>query len=78
MANKSVYTRVGRLSAIITILPAAMAAGWLMGYFLVDRWFGTFPWGTILLLFLGAGAGFYEIYKILTVDSNDSPSDQEH
>jgi ATP synthase protein I len=78
MGNKSVDARLGRLSAIITILPSAMAAGWLLGYFLVDRWFGTFPWGTILFLFLGAGAGFYEIYKILTVDPSDSPSDQDH
>ena len=78
MGNKSVYAGMGRLSAIITILPSAMAAGWFLGYFLVDRWLDTFPWGTIFCLFLGAGAGFYEIYKILTEDSSDSTSDQEH
>ena len=78
MGNKSVYAGMGRLSAIITILPSAMAAGWLLGYFLVDRWLGTFPWGTMLFLFLGAGAGFYEIYKILTVDPSESSTDQKH
>jgi len=78
MGNKSVYAGMGRLSAIITILPSAMAAGWLLGYFLVDRWLGTFPWGTILCLFLGAGAGFYEIYKILTVDPSESSTDHKH
>ena len=50
-----------------------MAAGWLLGYFVIDRWFGTFPWGTVALLFIGAGAGFYEIFKILIADESDHP-----
>ncbi len=56
---------LARFSAIITILPASMAAGWILGYFLVDRVLQTFPWGSILLTLFGAGAGFYEIVRIL-------------
>lgn len=59
---------LARFSAIITILPASMAAGWIMGYFLVDRTLDMFPWGSILFTLLGAGAGFYEIVKILVPD----------
>jgi hypothetical protein len=66
--DKSFYTRLGRLSAIITILPASMGAGWIVGYFLVDRVFGLFPWGSVVLTLLGAGAGFYEIVRLLMAD----------
>ncbi len=56
---------LARLSAIITILPASMAAGWIIGYYLVDKTLHTFPWGSLVLTLLGAGAGFFEIVKIL-------------
>jgi F0F1-type ATP synthase assembly protein I len=56
---------LARLSSIITLLPAAMAAGWLMGFYLVDPYLRTFPWGSIILTLFGAGAGFYEIFRIL-------------
>ena len=45
-----------------------MAAGWLFGRFVFDRFLPTYPWGTIGFIFLGAGAGFYEIVKILALD----------
>jgi F0F1-type ATP synthase assembly protein I len=45
-----------------------MAAGWLFGYFVFDRFLATYPWGTIGFTFLGAGAGFYEIIQILKSD----------
>lgn len=64
--EKSFWARLGRLSAIITILPASMAAGWIMGHFLLDRPLGWFPWGGVLFTLLGAVAGFYEILRLLT------------
>lgn len=66
MPDSSFYDKLGRLSAIVTILPSSMGAGWLLGYYLVDRNFGTFPWGGIVATLLGAGAGFYEIFRLLT------------
>jgi F0F1-type ATP synthase assembly protein I len=63
--HSNFYAAIGRLSAIITIIPASMAGGWIMGHYLVDRFLGTGPWGGIVCLFLGAGAGFYEITKLL-------------
>ncbi len=56
---------LARLSAIITILPASMAAGWIIGYYLVDQNLHVFPWGSLVLTLLGAGAGFFEIVRIL-------------
>jgi F0F1-type ATP synthase assembly protein I len=73
MAEKSIYARMGRLSAIVMILPASMAGGWIGGYYLIDNNFQTYPWGSLILAFLGAGAGFYEIFKILTLDQRKIP-----
>jgi F0F1-type ATP synthase assembly protein I len=68
MPNASFYARIGRLSSIIFILPSSMAVGGLLGYFVVDRYFGMYPWGTVVFVLLGAAAGFWEIIKILVLD----------
>ena len=66
--RRSPGANLARLSGIIMILPASMAAGWVMGYFLLDSSLHIFPWGSIVLTLLGAGAGFYEIMRILAPD----------
>ena len=68
MPNASFYYRIGRLSSIIFILPGCMAVGGLLGYYIIDRYLGVYPWGTVVLVLLGAAAGFYEIVKILILD----------
>lgn len=65
---ESAAARMARLSAIITILPASMAAGWVLGYYLADRPLKIFPWGGIIGTLIGAGAGFYEIVALLVRD----------
>ncbi len=70
---------LARLSAIVTVLPASMAAGWLLGYVVVDRLLHAYPWGSIFGTMLGAGAGFYEIIRILMPPKDRKPSpDDEH
>lgn len=68
MADPSYYSRIGRLSSIVLVLPSSMAVGWFFGHFVFDRFLSTYPWGTIGFIFLGAGAGFYEIIQILKSD----------
>jgi F0F1-type ATP synthase assembly protein I len=46
-----------------------MAVGGSLGYYIVDRYLDTYPWGMITLILLGAAAGFYEIFRILAQDS---------
>jgi len=72
MGRQSLYSRMARLSAIITILPASMTAGWFLGFYVIDWPFGTYPWGTISATLIGAGAGFYEIIRILEIDRRES------
>lgn len=68
MPDTSFYARIGRLSAIILILPSSMAGGWILGYYVVDHFLNSYPWGSLIFTFLGAGAGLYEIMRILTAD----------
>ena len=39
----------------------ATGLGWVL-----DRWLGTRPWGTIVLFFLGVGAGMLSVYRAVT------------
>src|ERR1700732_3526755 len=43
-------------------LVVAVAVGGFVGWAL-DRWLGTRPWGVIVLLFLGIGAGMVNVYR---------------
>ena len=51
---------VGRIA---TELVAGVAVGGLIGW-LLDNWLGTTPWFMIGLLFLGAGAGMMNIWRL--------------
>ena len=59
---------MGRLSAIILVIPSSMAGGWILGRYIIDHFLGTYPWGTIAFIFIGAAAGFYEVVRILMAD----------
>jgi F0F1-type ATP synthase assembly protein I len=69
--NRTGVEMIGRLSGIILILPGAMAAGWILGYYVLDRYLHTSPWGGIVLTLMGGGAGFYEIVKLLVPGNGD-------
>lgn len=53
-----------------------VAIGWA-----IDRWFGTRPWGLLVFLFLGIGAGMTNVYRVvkglgMTVGyKNDGPGE---
>ncbi len=47
------------LSALIGSLVGSALIGWL-----IDRWFGTEPWGLIVMLFLGIAVAFRQIIRI--------------
>jgi ATP synthase protein I len=47
------------ISALIGSLVGSALIGWL-----IDRWFGTSPWGLIVLLFLGIAVAFRQIIRI--------------
>ncbi len=38
--------------------------GFAIGYWLLDRFFSTFPWFTIIFLLIGIAAGFKYLFKV--------------
>lgn len=44
---------------------AALVVGGFLGYW-IDVWLGSKPFGMIIMFFLGAGAGFLNIYRSQT------------
>lgn len=48
---------------VLADLIGGVAGGALMGW-LVDRLFGTWPWGFVVLLFLGVAVAFRNIFRI--------------
>jgi ATP synthase protein I len=45
-------------------LVAAVIVGAGIGL-LIDRWLGSSPWGMVVFFFLGAGAGFMNVYRVV-------------
>lgn len=51
--------RIG-LELVVAVV-VGVAIGWAF-----DRWLGTRPWGMIVFLFLGIGAGMVNVYRAVT------------
>lgn len=64
-AGYSLGNRV--LAALVGSLVGSALIGWL-----IDRWFGTTPWGLIVALFLGIAVAFRQII-VLTTKRPDQP-----
>jgi len=62
--NPRLIRTLGFLSSVGISMVAATFIGLAMGYYL-DKWLGTSPWMTLILLGFGIVAGFRNIY-ILT------------
>ncbi len=45
-----------------TDFSAAIVVGAFLGYW-IDRWFGTSPYGIVIFIFLGFGAGILNLYR---------------
>ncbi len=46
---------------LVVAVVVATGIGWA-----IDRWFGTRPWGMIVLFFMGVAAGMLNVYRALT------------
>jgi ATP synthase protein I len=49
-------------SSIGLMFPASILVGFAIGYFL-DKWLNTGPWLTIIFIFYGILAGFYNLFS---------------
>ena len=46
---------------LVVAIVVTTGLGWA-----IDRWFGTRPWGMIVLFFLGVAAGMLNVYRAVT------------
>jgi F0F1-type ATP synthase assembly protein I len=65
---------VGFYSSLGFILPACAVVGCAIGW-LLDRWLRTSPILTVVMGFLGAAAGFFEVLRILKRAEKDANGD---
>ncbi len=70
----NVWSQVGLYSSLGFILPAAAVAGCAIGW-LLDRRLHTSPVLAVVMGFMGAGAGFLEILRILKRAEKDADRD---
>jgi F0F1-type ATP synthase assembly protein I len=68
--KKSWMVMVGEYTQLAFVLPAATFVGYVIGY-LLDRAFGT-HFFYLLFLLIGIAAGFLQIIRKVTKDSEDS------
>jgi len=68
--KKSMLVQLANYSQLAFIFPAATVAGWLIGLAL-DHWLHT-AWLYLAGLILGIVAGFVELIRTVTSDSNNS------
>jgi ATP synthase protein I len=45
---------------LVVAVCLGVAVGWA-----IDHWFGTRPWGLLVFLFLGIGAGMTNVYRVV-------------
>jgi len=46
---------------LVVAIGVATGLGWA-----IDRWFGTRPWGIVVLFFFGVAAGMLNVYRAVT------------
>ncbi len=64
-ATRNLYRLLARYSGIIFVLPSCLLIGIYLGRFL-DYFLGTYPWLTMVFFFVGAAAGFVQVFRFLT------------
>jgi ATP synthase protein I len=61
--EKPLFKQLLEASTVGIQLVLSTFAGFAIGY-LLDKFFGSFPWLTAIFLLLGIAAGFYDLVKV--------------
>lgn len=69
--KRELFRYVGIASTVGINLVISTFAGFAIGYYLLDRYFNTYPWMTILFTILGIVAGFRYLFKIVSKMASD-------
>ncbi|MBI4847390.1 MAG: AtpZ/AtpI family protein [Nitrospirae bacterium] len=75
--KRELFRYLGVASTVGINLVISTFIGFALGYYLIDRYFGTFPWFTLVFTLLGIAAGFKFLFKIVSRISKDNNGDSE-
>jgi ATP synthase protein I len=77
LKNSSKSSSIGIASRAGIELVSGIFVGVLFGYG-IDHFFNTKPWGMLVMILLGAGAGFRNVYRLVKSDKSlMAPSNSE-
>ncbi len=62
--KRELYRLLGVASLIGINLVVCIFAGFAIGYWVLDKFFNTYPWFTIIFFILGMIAGFRYLFRI--------------
>ncbi|MBI5057965.1 MAG: AtpZ/AtpI family protein [Nitrospirae bacterium] len=75
--KRELFRYLGVASTVGINLVISTFIGFALGYYLLDRYFGTFPWLTLVFTLLGIVAGFKFLFRIASRISKDNNGDSE-
>lgn len=61
---------------VLSQLVGCPLGGGIVGW-LLDRWFGTMPWLTLVFLFLGFAVGFWNVIRIANKSRSNAPEERK-
>lgn len=62
--KRELFRYLGVASTVGINLVISTFIGFALGYYLLDKYFDTFPWLTIIFTLLGIVAGFKYLFKV--------------
>ena len=72
--NQNPWALAGQYTSLAMILPVSVAVGYILGR-LLDRWLGT-SFLYIVFLLLGIAAGFVQLLRQVSKDSDQATRDE--
>lgn len=69
--KSELFRYLGIASTVGINLVASTFIGFALGYWLLDKYFDSFPWFTVIFTLLGIVAGFKYLFKVASKLGND-------
>jgi ATP synthase protein I len=75
--KSELFRYIGVASTVGINLVISTFIGFAIGYYLLDKYFDTFPWLTVIFTLIGIVAGFKYLFKVASKMSNDKENSKD-
>ncbi len=76
--KREYFRYLGIASTVGINFVVSSLVGFAIGYWLLDKFFNTFPWFTIIFLILGIASAFKHLFKIALRTDNNNDTDKKN